>query len=133
MIQTKRVYESGGKNDGKRFLVDRLWPRGVKKEALASDGWLKEIAPSDALRRWFNHDAAKWKEFQRQYRRELSANPGNWQPLLEAARAGEVTLLFSARDLEHNNAAVLKAFLEERLAKKGRIAKHSPVKSKLIH
>jgi uncharacterized protein YeaO (DUF488 family) len=115
MIHNKRVYEPGAKNDGKRFLVDRLWPRGVKKEALALDGWLKEVAPSDALRRWFNHDAAKWKEFQRRYRAELSDKPENWQPLLEAAKAGDVTLLFGAHDTEHNNAMVLKALLEERL------------------
>jgi uncharacterized protein YeaO (DUF488 family) len=117
MIQTERVYDAKSKSDGKRFLVDRLWPRGVKKEALKMDDWLKGVAPSDALRRWFNHDPARWKEFQRKYRAELSANPENWQPLLEAAKDGNVTLLFSAHDLEHNNAVVLKALLEERLRK----------------
>ena len=125
MIQTKRVYEVRAKNDGKRFLVDRLWPRGVKKEALKLDGWLKEVAPSDALRHWFNHDPVRWKEFQRRYRAELSDKPENWQPLLEAATAGDVTLLFSAHDTEHNNAVVLKALLEERFSKKGRAAVRS--------
>ena len=118
MIQTERVYEAKGKGDGKRFLVDRLWPRGVKKEALKMDGWPKEVAPSNELRRWFNHDSARWKEFQRRYRAELSACPENWQPLLEAAKAGDVTLLFSAHDIVHNNAVVLKAILEEKLTKK---------------
>lgn len=86
------------------------------------DGWLKEVAPSNALRHWFNHDPAKWKEFQNRYRAELSGKPENWQPLLDAAKAGDVTLLFSAHDPEHNNAVVLKALLEERLSKskKGR-------------
>src|SRR5579871_2408287 len=115
MIQTERVYEAKGKSSGQRFLVDRLWPRGVKKDALKMDGWLKEVAPSNELRHWFNHDPAKWKEFQRRYRAELSDSPENWQPLLEAARNGDVTLLFSAHDMEHNNAVVLKALLEERL------------------
>lgn len=125
MIQTERVYEPKGKNDGKRFLVDRLWPRGVKKEALKMDGWLKDVAPSNALRHWFNHDPAKWKEFQRRYRAELSAKPENWQPLLETAKAGDVTLLFSAHDMEHNNAVVLKELLDEQLGKKGRAAAKS--------
>src|SRR5665213_622662 len=102
MIQIKRVYESAAKNDGQRFLVDRLWPRGVKKEALPLAGWLKEIAPGNELRKWFNHDPAKWKEFQKRYRAELDAKPETWQPLLTAAKKGNVTLLFSAHDLEHN-------------------------------
>lgn len=120
MIQTERVYEAKGTRDGKRFLVDRLWPRGMKKEAVKMDGWLKEVAPSDALRHWFDHDPAKWKEFQRRYRAELSDKPENWEPLLDAARDGDVTLLFSAHDMEHNNAVVLKTLLEERLGKKSR-------------
>ena len=113
MIQTKRVYEPAAKTDGRRLLVERLWPRGVKKEALALAGWCKEVAPSHELRKWFNHDPAKWKEFQRRYRAELDANPEIWQPLLEAAKAGNLTLLFSAHDTEHNNAVVLKKLLEE--------------------
>jgi len=115
MIRVKRAYDPPAPEDGKRFLVDRLWPRGVKKEALKLDGWLKDVAPSDALRRWFGHDPAKWEEFQRRYFAELEAKPESWRPLLEAARAGNVTLLFSARDEAHNNAVALKAFLEVRL------------------
>ena len=115
MIRVKRVYEPASKNDGKRFLVERLWPRGVKKQALKMDQWLKEAAPGDELRRWFNHDPAKWKEFQRRYRAELADEPAHWEPLLQAAEHGDVTLLFSARDLEHNNAVVLKAYLDKRL------------------
>lgn len=117
MIRIKRVYAAASRTDGKLFLVDRLWPRGVKKEDLQLAGWTKEAAPSDSLRRWFNHDPAKWAEFRRRYRAELSADPKAWQPLLQAAKAGDLTLLFSARDTERNNAAVLKAYLEARLKK----------------
>ena len=115
MIKIKRVYETAATADGRRFLVDRLWPRGIRKEALALAGWCKEAAPSQKLRKWFNHDPAKWKEFERRYRAELDARPESRKPLLEAARAGKITLLFSARDTEHNNAVVLKARLEEQL------------------
>ena len=118
MIQIKRAYEPAKKGDGKRFLVDRLWPRGVKKQTLKIDGWPKEVAPSDTLRHWFNHDPAKWKEFQRRYREELANKPETWEPLLEAAKENDVTLLFGAHDLEHNNAVVLQSFLEQRLFRK---------------
>jgi uncharacterized protein YeaO (DUF488 family) len=114
-IQIKRVYETAAKSDGQRFLVDRLWPRGVKKESLRLDGWLKEVAPSDKLRKWFKHDPAKWEEFQKRYRAELKARPERCRPLLEAVDAGSFTLLFSAHDLEHNNAVVLKEFLMDQL------------------
>lgn len=115
VIKVKRVYDPVEPDDGKRFLVERLWPRGIKKEALAMDGWLKEVAPSDRLRRWFGHDPKKWEEFRRRYFAELEAHPEAWRPLLDAARAGNVTLLFSARDLIHNNAVALQVFLEEKL------------------
>ena len=115
MIQVKRVYEPAVKADGQRFLVERLWPRGIKKEALSLTGWQKGAAPSHELRKWFNHDPARWKEFQRRYRTELDRNPETWQLLVEAAKAGNLTLLFSAHATEHNNAVVLKAFLEEQL------------------
>jgi uncharacterized protein YeaO (DUF488 family) len=115
MIQIKRAYEPASKNDGQRFLVDRLWPRGVRKEALHMAGWIKEAAPGNELRQWFNHDPAKWKEFQKRYRAELDDQPETWQPLLEAAGNGNVTLLFSAHDTEHNNAIVLRDYLMERL------------------
>jgi uncharacterized protein YeaO (DUF488 family) len=111
MIRIKRVYDPPDHADGTRFLVERLWPRGMKKEALHLDGWLKEVAPSDALRRWFGHDPAKWEEFQGRYFAELEDKPAAWQPILEAARQGNVTLLYSARDTERNNAVALKAYL----------------------
>ena len=115
MLKVKRVYENAAAGDGRRFLVERLWPRGMKKEALKMEAWIKGVAPSDDLRRWFGHDPLKWTEFQQRYRAELESNPDAWEPILEAARHGEVTLLYSAHDTEHNNAIVLKSFLEERL------------------
>lgn len=115
MIRTKRAYEEAADEDGDRYLVDRLWPRGVTKDALRLRAWLRDAAPSTDLRRWFSHDAAKWSEFQRRYVAELKANPGAWQPLLDAARSGTVTLVYSAADTEHNDAVALKAFLDARL------------------
>lgn len=117
MLMVKRVYEPAQRSDGARFLVERLWPRGVRKEALRLDGWLKDVAPSDALRRWFGHDPEKWQEFRRRYFAELNGKPEAWQPLLEAARHGTVTLLYGARDLEHNNALALKDYLQAKLRK----------------
>lgn len=119
MIRVKRVYESPEESDGTRFLVDHLWPRGVKKEEANVEGWIKAESPSNELRRWFGHDPGKWKEFQRRYFAEMDKKPETWQPLLEAARAGEITLVFSARDEEHNNAVALKRYLEKRLKAKG--------------
>jgi uncharacterized protein YeaO (DUF488 family) len=116
MIRLKRAYESPEAGDGQRFLVDRIWPRGVKRENLKLDGWLKDIAPSDELRRWFGHAEERWPEFERRYRAELESQPESWQPLLEAARAGDVTLVYGARDERHNNAVVLKVYLEEVLS-----------------
>ena len=113
MIQVKRVYDPPDAKDGARFLVERLWPRGIKKEALQMQDWLKDVAPSGELRRWFSHDPAKWREFQRRYFEELDSNREAWQPLLQAARRRNVTLLYSARDTEHNNAVALKEYLEK--------------------
>ena len=115
MIQIKHVYDPPEPHDGVRFLVERLWPRGMKKETLQMDGWPKEVAPSDALRRWFRHDPAKWDEFCRRYMAELDGKRETWKPILQTARRRNVTLLYSARDLEHNSAVVLKAYLEKRL------------------
>ena len=115
MIKIKRVYESFDTGDGTRFLVERLWPRGMKKASLRIDGWLKDVAPSSDLRRWFGHDPAKWDAFRRRYAAELNDQPAAWQPLLEAAQHGDVTLLYSAHDTEHNNAVALKAYLEQQL------------------
>jgi uncharacterized protein YeaO (DUF488 family) len=113
MIQVKRAYEPAARNDGKRFLVDRLWPRGVTKEALRLEAWLKDVAPNDDLRKWFGHKPAKWDEFRRRYFAELDARPETWRPILEAARRGNITLLYGARDAEHNNAVALKEYLEK--------------------
>ena len=115
MVQIKRVYEPASPQDGKRFLVERLWPRGMKKEDLKMDAWLKDVAPSTELRQWFGHDPAKWREFQRRYVAELRAHPDAVAPLIFAARQSNVTLLYSARDQEHNAAVVLKDYLERRL------------------
>ncbi len=117
-IQTKRVYEQPAAGDGRRFLVERLWPRGMKREALRIDAWLREVAPSDALRKWFGHAPAKWPQFQRRYAMELDAHPEFWQPLLKAARKGKITLLYSARDTQRNSAVALKAYLEKKLKKR---------------
>lgn len=113
VIRIKRVYDPAGPRDGRRVLVDRLWPRGIKKEALRLDDWLKEVAPSDSLRKWFAHDSKKWEEFQRRYHAELDRRPGVWRPLLVASGKGTVTLLFSAKDETRNNAVALKSYLEK--------------------
>lgn len=120
MIQTKRAYEPASKADGARFLVERLWPRGVKKEALPLDAWLKDVAPSTGLRQWFQHDPAKWQEFRKRYSRELEDNPEPWEQLLSRARRGRVTLVYSSHDEEHNNAVALKTFLEQQMKSSSR-------------
>jgi len=112
MIRIKRIYDPPARTDGVRFLVERLWPRGVKKAKLELDDWLKRVAPSTELRKWFSHDAARWEEFQRRYRTELDQHPEAWQPILDAANKGDVTLLFSSHDAVHNNAVALKDYLE---------------------
>ncbi|MDX9800464.1 MAG: DUF488 domain-containing protein [Spirochaetia bacterium] len=114
MIQIKRVYDPPAQIDGKRILVERLWPRGMRKDALRLDDWLKDTAPSTELRKWFSHDPVKWAEFKQRYQAELDKHPEAWQPILEAAKTGNVTLLFSSHDTEHNNAAALKIYLERR-------------------
>jgi uncharacterized protein YeaO (DUF488 family) len=114
MIQIKRTYDGRAPGDGRRFLVERLWPRGMKKELLAADAWLKEVAPSTALRRWFDHRVERWEEFRRRYRKELDTNPDAWEPILDAGRSGRVTLLYSAHDTDHNGAVVLRDYLLDR-------------------
>jgi uncharacterized protein YeaO (DUF488 family) len=115
MIRLKRAYEAANSDDGERFLVDRLWPRGVKKEDLHIEAWLRDVAPSTELRKWFGHDPAKWDEFQRRYAAELESHPGAWTPLLDAARHGTITLVSGAKDTGHNDAVGLKAFLDRKL------------------
>ena len=114
MIRIKRSYEPRARGDGRRILVERLWPRGMKKEALHADAWMKDVAPSTELRQWFGHQVERWDEFRRRYRKELSANADAWAPLLDAGRRGAVTLLYSAHDIEHNGARVLREYLIER-------------------
>lgn len=116
MIKLKRVYEDAEPDDGTRFLVERLWPRGMKKESLKMDAWVKDVAPSNELRKWFNHDPQKWEEFQNRYQAELDANQEGWEPILQAAKGGDVTLLYSAHDVEHNNALVLMQYLDGKMS-----------------
>ena len=114
MIRIKRTYEPRAGGDGRRILVERLWPRGMRKEALQVHAWLKEVAPSTQLRKWFGHRPERWREFRRRYKKELRANAAAWSPILDASKRGTVTLLYSAHDLEHNGAVVLREFLMER-------------------
>ena len=116
MIKVRRVYDPEEQDEGARFLVDRLWPRGVSKESLHYQAWLKEVAPSDELRRWYRHDPEKWEEFQRRYAAELDGKEESWRPLLAAARQGDVTLLYATKERQYNNAAALKWYLEQQLA-----------------
>jgi uncharacterized protein YeaO (DUF488 family) len=115
MIQIKRAYDPVEPSDGARFLVDRLWPRGLRKEALTIEGWCKEAAPSNELRRWYHHDLEQWDEFRRRYFDELEAHPAAWQPLVDAAHRSKITLLYGSKHVEHNNAAALKEFLTQKL------------------
>ena len=112
MVKLKRIYDAPAPDDGRRVLVDRLWPRGIGKEEARLDDWLKEIAPSDALRKWFGHDPAKWEEFRARYRAELQSHGEQLAELRTAASEGTVTLLYAAKDAEHNNAVVLKELLD---------------------
>ena len=111
-VRVKRVYDAPGEQDGKRILVDRLWPRGLTKEKAAVDLWLKDIAPSTELRKWFRHDPAKWTEFQKRYRAEVKKNADSFSVLKREAETGRITLLFGAKDEEHNEALVLRSILD---------------------
>ena len=112
-IKLKRAYQAAADTDGFRVLVDRLWPRGVSKDDAAIDLWLKEIAPSDELRKWFGHDAEKWPEFRTRYFKELDARSYALDPLCDALKQHDtVTLVFGAKDTEHNNAVALTDYLE---------------------
>lgn len=119
MIEVERVYDARTGGAGRRYLVERLWPRGMRKDALQLDGWLREVAPSHELRRWFGHDPALWSEFRRRYFAELDAHPEAWEPLRAAARQGGLVLLYSARDTEHNNAVALRDYLRDRVRPAG--------------
>jgi uncharacterized protein YeaO (DUF488 family) len=118
VIKIKRAYAPPGTDDGARFLVDRLWPRGRSRVALELEAWLKDVAPSTALREWFNHDPGRWPEFQERYRTELAspARQASMNVLRSAARQGDITLVFGARDERHNDAVVLMQVLNEQLS-----------------
>ncbi len=113
MISIKRIYEPAKPDDGFRVLVDRLWPRGLSKDKARLDLWLKDIAPSDKLRKWFGHDPARWGEFRKRYGNELEGKEDLLRTLAGKAESGKVTLLYGAKDTEHNQAIVLKEHLEE--------------------
>ena len=112
MIRLKRAYEPQASTDGRRVLVERLWPRGMTKAALAADAWAKDVAPSAGLRKWFGHRVERWPEFQRRYRRELDGKPDLWSAIANGST--DVTLLYSARDPLHNSAVALRAYLTRR-------------------
>lgn len=112
MVKTKRIYDPASPDDGKRILIDRLWPRGIKKEEAKIDEWLKDIAPSGELRKWFSHDPAKWQEFRKRYKDELKKKSELVEKLKAEAKKGNITLLFAAKDTEHVNAVVLKEVIE---------------------
>jgi uncharacterized protein YeaO (DUF488 family) len=115
MIKLKRAYEPVSRTDGARFLVERLWPRGVLKAKLRIDAWPKEVGPSTELRKWFSHDPEKWSKFRQRYFRELDARPQAWQPIVSAARRGSVTLVYSSHDALHNNAVALQEYVRRKL------------------
>ena len=126
MVRIKRAYERRARGDGRRILVERLWPRGIAKESLEAYAWMKEVAPSTELRRWFAHRVARWPEFRRRYIEELNAKSEMWTPMLDASRRGAVTLLYSAHDTEHNSAVVLRDYLTRRLSRRGSRKKRAP-------
>ena len=115
-VALARVYDREQDIRGRRFLVERLWPRGVRRDALRLDSWLREVAPSHELRKWFAHDPDRWEEFQRRYFIELDRHPGAWRPLIDAVSAYDITLVYSSHDTEHNNAVALRRYLLARRA-----------------
>lgn len=117
MLQLKRAYETPAKTDGQRILVERLWPRGLTKARAAIDLWMKDLAPSTKLRQWFGHDPAKWEKFQQRYWKELHHHPEAVDQLRKMAKRNRVTLVYAARDEQHNAALALKTFLRQRQAK----------------
>jgi uncharacterized protein YeaO (DUF488 family) len=114
-IRLKRAYDPPAKDDGFRVLVDRVWPRGMTRQQLQVEDWLKDVAPSTELRRWFGHDPRRWDEFRKRYGEELAGQGEALERLVARARQGRLTLVFAAKDAQHNNAVVLKEHLEQRL------------------
>jgi len=133
MITLKRAYDPVSRTDGTRFLVERLWPRGVSKTDLRIDAWLKDAGPSTELRKWFSHDPDKWADFRRRYFRELDSRPEAWQPIVSAARRGTVTLVYSSHDTHHNNAVALQRYVQTQsrrsTASKRRVTRHRAPRS----
>lgn len=117
-VWIRRIYDAPTRNDGYRILVDRLWPRGVRRAEARLDEWCRDLAPSDELRHWFAHDPRRWSEFQRRYRRELANQPDAIGRLTERAGSHRLTLVYAARDREHNNAVVLRDVIDERRARR---------------
>jgi uncharacterized protein YeaO (DUF488 family) len=115
VITLARVYDDAEAAEGPRFLVERLWPRGVRRADLRLTDWLRDVAPSNELRRWFGHEPEKWDEFRRRYFAELDERPDAWTPLRDATATGDITLLYSSRDAEHNNAVALRDYVTARL------------------
>lgn len=130
VIRLKRAYEAASKADGERVLVERLWPRGLTKERAAVDLWLKDVAPSPELRTWFAHDPAKWDEFEQRYWKELAGRQEAVDMLRRKAKAGTVTLVYAARDEEHNGALALKEFLEKRPGRSAARVTRTPKRAK---
>jgi uncharacterized protein YeaO (DUF488 family) len=118
MLKLKRAYEPVSRADGRRFLVERLWPRGLSKSKLSIDAWLKEVGPSTELRKWFGHDPAKWSSFRTKYFEELDSRPESWQPIVQAGRRGAVTLIYSSHDPQHNNAVALEEYLRGKMRRR---------------
>ncbi len=117
LLGIKRIYEKNSITDGKRILVDRLWPRGVRKDSALIDEWIKDVAPSDKLRKWFGHNPKRWREFKRRYIKELKNNPA-FKKLLKEAQESDITLIYSAKDEKHNNAVVLAELIKRQESKK---------------
>lgn len=115
LILLSRVYDHDADEGGPVFLVERLWPRGIRRADVVMTEWLKDVAPSTELRKWFGHSPERWEEFRRRYKADLDARPQAWQPLLDAARSTNITLLYTSRDREHNNAVVLRDYLTHKL------------------
>lgn len=126
MIKLKRAYDTPSPTDGERLLVERLWPRGVSKKKLNLDGWIREVAPTTELRRWFGHDPAKWPQFRTRYFRELDSRPESWRPIVSLARRRTVTLVYSSHDEQHNNAVALREYLQGKARRRARPLRSTP-------
>jgi uncharacterized protein YeaO (DUF488 family) len=128
MVTLKRAYDPVAATDGKRLLVERLWPRGLSKDRLKLDGWIREVAPTTELRKWFGHDPTKWRQFRIRYFRELDSQPESWRSIVSLARRGTVTLVYSSHDEEHNNAVALREYLQLKTRRRT-----SPQRSNPLH